>query len=933
MPSTRQETRLFSENATAVETAANAVVVKTALETAANAVVITDTKGIILWVNPAFTALTGYSSEEVIGRTPTLLKSGKHDRQFYQNLWTTILTGKTWRGDFTNRRKDGSLYQDEHTITPVRSEEGVITHFIAIMNDVTERKRAEQQLVWKTALFEAQVYSALDGILVVDGEGRKILQNQRMIDIWNIPKQVADELDDAPELAWVTKQVKNPWQFVEKVVYLYAHPNEVSRDEIELIDGRILDRYSAPVLGKDGKYYGRIWTLRDITERHLAEITARQLAAIVASSDDAIIGKDLNSIITSWNLGAERIFGYTAEEMIGTSIIRLIPTDRQEEEREIVSRIRSGERCDHFETIRLAKDGQQLNVSITVSPIKDSTGQVVGASKVIRDITERKRTEQELNHAKEAAEAANRAKSQFLANMSHEIRTPMNGVIGMTGLLLDGELNPQQREFAEIIRASGETLLTLINDILDFSKIESGKLVFEFLDFDLVETVESTLDLLADAAHDKGIELACEIAPNVHAGLRGDAGRLRQILTNLVGNAIKFTVKGEVVVRVSIASETLTHATVRFEVEDTGIGISPAAQTGLFQPFSQADGSTTRKYGGTGLGLAISKHLVAIMEGQIGVQSEAEKGSKFWFTAKLEKQLCPVVSRETKKICDRRVLVVDDNSTNRKILHHQLLVWKMQPDCAARGEEALRMMRDAASAGKPYDLVLLDHQMPEMDGVALARAIKSDPVIRLTHLVMLTSHGQLLSPAELKELGIDSCLIKPAKQSRLFDCITDAMDRAAVQIGPPITVASTSATIPLEVSPQLEKMRILLAEDNIVNQKVALAQLHKLGYSAQAVANGLEVVKALEQGSYDVILMDCQMPELDGYEATQTIRKREQALDGPCPWKVPVRIIAMTAHVMQGELEKCLAVGMDDYICKPVRGPELQVALERWKGG
>jgi two-component system, sensor histidine kinase and response regulator len=270
--------------------------------------------------------------------------------------------------------------------------------------------------------------------------------------------------------------------------------------------------------------------------------------------------------------------------------------------------------------------------------------------------------------------------------------------------------------------------------------MESGKLVLEFLDFDLVEIVESTLELPAVAAHSKGIELACEIAPNVQAGLRGDSGRLRQILTNLVGNAIKFTAKGEVVVRVSIASETLTHATVRFEVEDTGIGISPAAQDGLFQPFSQADGSTTRKYGGTGLGLAISKHLVSIMEGQIGVQSEAEKGSKFWFTVKFEKQLSPIVSRETKKACDHRVLVVDDNSTNRKILRHQLLAWRM---------------RDATSAGKPFNLVLLDHQMPEMDGVALARAIKSDPVIRVTHLIMLTSHGQLLSPAELKELGID----------------------------------------------------------------------------------------------------------------------------------------------------------------------------------
>jgi two-component system sensor histidine kinase/response regulator len=796
-------------------------------------------------------------------------------------------------------------------------------------NDALEQ-RVEQrtmQLAQALTIMRATLESTTDGILVTDDKLEVVDSNAKYINMWQIPWDVVKAGGPSKVREFASQRFADPRRFMARIEEIGATEQE-SFDLLEPTDGRILERYSK-VLIVEGKRAGRVWSFRDVTERHLAEITSRRLAAIVASTDAAIVGEDLNGLITDWNFGAEHIYGYSAHEMIGTSFLRLIPADRQEEELEILSRIRRGERVDHFESIALTKGGRQLTCAVTVSPIKDSAVHLVGASKVIRDITERKRAEQELENAKKAAEAANKAKSQFLANMSHEIRTPMNGVIGMTGLLLDGDLNPQQRDFAETALASADALLKIINDILDFSKIEAGKLSFELLDFDLVDTVESTLDSLAEAAQAKGIELISEIRPDLPTRLRGDPGRLRQILTNLISNAIKFTEDGEVVVSISTTSETATHARLNFRVKDSGIGISSEAQEKLFEAFSQADGSTTRKYGGTGLGLAIAKQLVGLMDGEIGVQSEPGEGSTFWFTAELEKQASS--SRDLypspQDLAGVRVLAVDDNATNRRILRLQLETWKMQVQTAASGMEALKMMREAAAAKKPYSLVLLDVQMPEIDGWMLARAIQADPALIGMMLVVLTSFGQTLSPAELKAAGIEAYLVKPVKQARLLDCLVSAMGRkntCKLTVVAPTSISS-------EPSPVPEKVHILLAEDNRVNQKVALARLQKLGYRADAVVNGIEALEALKHSPYDLILMDCQMPEMDGYEATHAIRQAEQSLERRCLWNVPIYIIAMTANAMEGDREKCLAVGMDDYLSKPVLVPELQVALERWK--
>jgi PAS domain S-box-containing protein len=668
----------------------------------------------------------------------------------------------------------------------------------------------------------------------------------------------------------------------------------------------------------EGGEPGVVYSLHDVSERVEAEEeVSRQkefFEVLFQNLPTAVVVLDNEDNVLSVNPAFERLYGYTPEEAFQRPVDELVNLPETVTEAAEITKKASSELVQVFGR-RYRKDRTPVDVEIFGVPVYVG-GQKFGVLGIYHDVTE-------LTRARNEAEEADRAKSEFLANMSHEIRTPMNGVIGMLSLSLDTSLTVEQRDYLKTALDSAESLLSLLNDILDFSKIEARRLELEIIDFNLRNTVEDVAYTLAQRANDKGLEMACLMPHEVPSMLCGDPGRLRQVLVNLAGNAIKFTQKGEVVIRAELIRDTDDTALVRFSVQDSGIGISKERQAAVFDRFTQADGSTTRKYGGTGLGLAISKQLVELMGGHIGVTSEFGKGSTFWFEVDFQKQKAASFDPEA-LIVDLQglhVLAVDDNATNRMILERMLKSFGCRVAMAADGPGALALLRAAATAGDSFRLMLLDMQMPEMDGEQTARLVKNDPLVSNAAILVLTSMGQRGDVRRLEELGVSGYLLKPVKQRLLYDAILMVLGQAQ---GKSDRSRPQMVTRHLVSEQQRSSLRILLAEDNVVNQKVAIAVLMKNGFPVETVSTGREAVEAVQLHYYNLVLMDVQMPDLDGFEATAAIRKAEEGK----PRHIP--IIAMTAHAMKGDRERCLAAGMDDYISKPLSPQELLNKIERW---
>ncbi|HTH47416.1 MAG TPA: PAS domain S-box protein, partial [Candidatus Limnocylindria bacterium] len=888
-----------------------------------------DLSGRFTFVNRRFCQTVGHTRQELIGMTDYNLFPRELAAKYHQDDERVLQSGEMLETTEVNVTPDGESHWFHVIKTPLLDATGQNVGLQGIFWDVTTQHRAQAELAHERDLLRALLDSAPDAIYFKDRDS-KIIRASRALAL-KFGLTDARLLEGKTDHDLFSREHAETALADERRVIESGVPRLGFTEKETWKDGRVTWALTSklPLRDASGKIVGSFGISKDITELKAAQERLEQAEAnyrgIVENAVEGIFQTTPDGHYRSANLALARIYGFDSpRELMAkrTDIEHQLYVDSNRRH-EFAADLQQSDKVDKFESQVYRRDGSIIWISENARAVRDAQNRLLYYEGTVEDITARKHAEEELNRANSALAAARDAavqsahsKSQFLANTSHEIRTPMNAIIGMTRLLLDTPLTAEQRDYAEMVRDAAHSLLTIINDILDFSKLESGKVTFEAVDFDLRDTIEDTAELLAERAYSKQLEFACWIDHRLPAIACGDAGRLRQVITNLLGNAIKFTAHGEVTLRAELAGETDGEITLRIEVRDTGIGIRKEAQAKIFEAFEQADGSTTRRFGGTGLGLAISRQLIERMGGKIGLTSAEGEGSTFWFTARLGRSgqaasETPAAETGSPRL---RVLVVDDHAATGEALRHEFEVLPADAEFCTTATEALDRLRRAEPTARPFDAVLIELQPPDMDGLTFAHEAHSLPGLASLSVVLLAPLGQRLDPGLLRTVGVAGHIVKPVKQARLREVIgrlargesllTAVDTRRFTRDG----LAGTSATT--------RPLRILLAEDNVVNQRVALMMLQKLGHSATVAGNGLEALDQLAQHPFDVVFMDCQMPELDGYETTRRLRRTEG--DGDFGDRAPHYVIALTANAMAGDRERCLAAGMDDFVTKPL---------------
>ncbi len=872
-----------------------------------------DKKGRFQYANETFCESMGMQSQDLIGKTDFDLFPAELARSYFENDRAVMESGQPEHVIEEHQTADGTQSFVEVLKLPAFSPKGNVVGVQVIFWDVSYQKQNESELEQSQFLMDTLLDNVPDAVYFKDRKSRFIRISRSHARLFQLDdpqdavgKSDADFFGEEHAEAALADE-RRIIETGESIIAKVERENWPDREDTWCSTTKV------PLRKATGEIIGTFGISRDVSTQKQAEIELSRerdlLRTITNNIPDLIYVKDRHGRFVTGNTAVLKLFGVeSSKDLVGKTDYDFVPPElacNYVTDDQIV--MRTGEPLIDQEETSQHSDAERFWLLTTKVPLRGEDGEIIGIVGIGRDITARKLAAEELLAAKEAADAANRAKSDFLANMSHEIRTPMNAIIGMTELLLDTRLDSSQRGYLKMVQESGDALLSIINDVLDFSKIEAGMLDIDSTPFDLRELLGDTMKTLAVRAHIKRLELAFRVAPGLPQYVVGDAGRLRQIVVNLVGNAIKFTEQGEVVVDVELHEADDQATEIRVCVRDTGIGIPAEKCKSVFNEFEQADASTTRRYGGTGLGLAISSRLVEMMEGKIWVESKVGVGSQFYFTIRCG--IAPDDIQQKKKrgvvvVGGTRVLVVDDNETNRLILDEMLSNWGMYPELADGGDEALELLKLADEEGSPFGLIVSDVNMPGLDGFEFATRVRSLPAAGEIPIIMLTSGGRVGDKDRREKLKIAERLMKPVKQSELFDAIVSALGVSASED------ARDEQSKPLY---DLRKLKILLTEDNLVNQTLAIGVLSKHGHEVIAVGNGQEAIDILQEQTFDLVLMDIQMPVMDGMTAARMIREQEQETGGHIP------IIAMTAHAMKGDREECLAAGMDEYVPKPIR--------------